>query len=82
MTIAALTADKAASKSLKLVKARAPVRICPTKHHQVFLAARYLAERASIAASIPRYDDMKRIWQGHDEQVDRALADLMEIING
>jgi len=50
--------------------------------HGIFLAARRLAERANIAASIPRYADLKEITSGHDEQVQEAISELMEAING
>lgn len=73
MTIAALTADKAASKSLKLVKAR-PIDLGQVG--DIYYAARALAEAALVARVIPRFEELSQFTETRDAALDVALANM------
>lgn len=63
--------------------APAPARkFAPGQLHAIFLAARALAERANVACNIPRSPEIKDVWDGCDDDVLRAISDVMEAVNG
>ncbi len=79
--IAPLRAEKAASKSLKLVEP-APVKFKPGQLHAIHKAARYLAERSLVAASIPGVEDCKEVRAAEEQSAREAIALLTEAIRG
>ncbi len=78
--VAPLRAERAVSKALKLVEP-APMKFKPGQLHAISRAARYLADRALVAASIPNVPDCAEVRASDEQDARDAIALLMEAIN-
>lgn len=54
----------------------------PSQLDSIFRAARALSERALVARDMPRHPDLGDVIAGCDRDVEQAIADLMEALNG
>jgi hypothetical protein len=54
----------------------------PGQLDAIFRAARALSERALVACEMPRHPDLREVTTGCDRDIERAISDLMEAING